>query len=192
MSNKPIKMADNKKDEKPCCKTDQQQATAKPVKATELPTHGNPFPAKDVIQDEEPSMLEVKFRSVRTTIQPYVSPLTSAYERTSEFMSVGIAHSQNAMQRLADNQSSVVKAAIISGAGLLGIGLARRRGIFKKLLFGSVFFGGALVACYPEDAGKRAQMLWYIVQNKLPVLAKQQYEKFSKANTTSDESESKK
>ena len=163
---------------KPCCK-DETGADKKLVKATDLPLHGNPYPPKDTILVEKPTFLETKVASVRQALQPYVSPIGVAYERTNDFVSVGVAHSQSAMQRLAENQSSVVNALIISGSGLLGIALARRRGIFKKLLYGSVFFTGAFVACFPKEAEEKASMLLYIAKNKLPVVAQQQYEKLT-------------
>lgn len=169
----------NDETKKDCCNKDNKSVEKKLVKATELPIHGNPFPPKDVIQVEKPNILEVKIGQVRSVLQPYVSPVASVYEKTSDVLSIGVAHSQSAMQRLAQNQSSVLNAIIISGAGLLGVGLARRRGVFKKLLYGSVFFGGAMAACYPKDAEEKAQLTWYIMKNKLPDVAKQQYEKLT-------------
>jgi len=168
--------------DKECCKDKQQES--KLVKATEIPIHGNPYPPKDVIIDERPGMLELKIRSIRTMVQPYFSPIATAFERTNDFMAIGVAHSQSAMQRLGENQNTIVKSTLISFAGLLGVGLARRRGIFKKLLLGSAFFGGALFACYPEESRDRALVLWYITKNKLPKLAMQQYEKLTKSGTT--------
>lgn len=154
------------------------------VKSTDLPLVGNPYPPKDAIEDAAPGFLETKVRSLRNTLQPFFSPLHSAYESTSDFVSIGVAHSQNAMSRLAENQSSVLNALVISGTGLLGVALARRRGIFKKILFGSVFFTGALVACYPKDAEEKAQLLFYIAKNKLPDAFSQQYAKFVKTSNS--------
>ena len=171
----------HKKDKECCTKENQEK---KLVKATDLPLHGNPYPPKDVVENQEVGMLEAKVRSLRTMLQPYVSPIASAYEKTNDVISIGFAHSQSSLQRLAENQSSVLNAILISSAGLLGFGLARRRGTFKRLLFGSVFFGGAMCACYPKEAEEKAQLLWYIAQNKLPVVAKQQYEKFTQKAVT--------
>lgn len=165
---------------------DQSKNNPNLVKATELPTHGNPRGPKNE-QDQPESGLEVQIRSMRVALAPYLSPIYSAYERTSDFVSIGVAHSQSGIERLAENQSSLVNALIISTSGLLGIALARRRGIFKKLLFGSVFFGGALAACYPKDAGEKAQLMLYIAKNKLPDLAKQQYEKLTPKKESSQQ-----
>lgn len=153
------------------------------VKATELPVHGNPYPPKDQVQNDTPGMLEVKIRSIRTTLQPYFAPVASAYEKTSDILSIGAAHSQSTIQSLAQNQSSVLNALIISGSTLVGIALARRKGVFKKLLFGSVFFSGAYVVCYPKETEETSKMLLYIARNKLPLLAQQQYEKFTKTKS---------
>lgn len=155
------------------------QSGKKLVKATELPIHGNPYPPKDVVQNEDPGFLELKVRSVRTVLQPYVSPFAVVYEKTNDFFSIGVAHSQNAIYRLRESQSSVVNSLIIATAGLIGLGLARKRGIFKKLLYGSVFFGSALVACYPKESEEKGQIAWYIARNKLPGVVQEQYQKLA-------------
>lgn len=149
------------------------------VKVTDLPLLGNPYPPKDVIQDDSPSSLELGVRSMRTTMQPYVVPFSKAYQKTSDILSIGSAHTRSTFQRLAENQSSVLNALVISGAGLLGVTLAMRKGPFKKILYGSVFFGGALAACYPEEVKAKGELAWFIVKNKLPALMAQQYEKLS-------------
>lgn len=154
------------------------------VKATELPITGNPYPPRDVIIEDNPNILELKVRSVRQTIQPYLSPVFSAYGRASDIVATGAAHSRSAIHQLSENRNSLLNALIISGSGLLGIGLARRRGFFKKFLMGSLFFGGAVVACYPKEAEQRAQVLLYIAKNKFPVVAKQQYEKLINLSTS--------
>lgn len=161
------------------------------VKATELPIHGNPYPPKDVVQNEDPGYLELKVRSVRTAIQPYVSPLAVAYERTNDFFSTGVAHSQNAIYRFRENQSSVFNSLIIASAAIVGVGLARKRGVFKKLLYGSVFFTGALVACYPKESEEKAQIAWYIARNKLPGLIQEQVQKVSGKSLSSNDKEEK-
>lgn len=175
--------------EKPCCKENETKEK-KLVKATELPLHGNPFPPKDVIQNEQPGFIETKVGHVRASLQPITSPLASAYEKTSDVLSIGYAHTLSSLDRLADNQNTFVNASIMTAAGLLGFGLARRRGIFKKILFSSVFFAGAAAACYPKDVEEKAQVIWYITKNKLPELAKQQYVKFSQGNNSSQKQES--
>lgn len=172
---------------KPCCKEDKSQEK-KLVKATDLPIHGNPYPPKDIIIEERPSKFETKIRDVRTMLQPYVSPIASTYERTSDVLATGYAHSQSAVHRLSENQSSIVSALIIATSGLVGFGLARKRNFFSKLLFGTLFLGGATVACYPKDAEEKAQLLWYIAKNKLPGVATQQYEKLFKKASAEKES----
>lgn len=168
---------------KPCCKEDGKKAEKKLVKATELPIHGNPFPPKDCVQVETPGMIETKVRAARTTLQPYVSPFATAYQKTSDVISIGVAHSQSTIQRLAESDSSVVNAMIISTSGLLGYALARRGGFIKKILFTSTFFGGAMAVCYPMQAKEQSQIMWYIAKNKLPDAAKQQYEKLIGSKT---------
>lgn len=182
-------MADKAKGDKgvkPCCKED-KPLEKKLVKATDLPIHGNPFPPKDVIIEEKPGMLETKIGSVTTMLGPYVSPIASTWDRTVDVLAIGKAHSQSAFYRLAENQSSLGSAVIIAVSGLLGFGLARKRNIFTKLLFGSAFMGGASVACYPKDAEEKAQLAWYIAKNKLPGLATQQYLKIFKKDLTENE-----
>lgn len=161
---------------KPCCKEDQKQEK-KLVKATELPIHGTPFPPQDVIINERPSILESGVRDLRNSLGNLLSPIAPLYERTNHVVETGYAHTSSLVHRLSESESPVVHAAIITSAGLLGLGLARKRGFLSKLLFGSVFIGGAAAACYPTIVGEKAQLLWYIGKNKLPGVAAQQYEK---------------
>lgn len=160
---------------KPCCKDDTKEPQL--VKATELPIYGNPNPPKDIILEDRPGILETKVAAVRVMMQPIVSPLLLAYEKASDIVDIGVAHSQTSFQRLVENQATLPKATFIAGAGVLGFVLARRRGFFKRILFTSVLFGGAAAACYPNEAWERSQVAWYIAKNKLPVLAMHQYEK---------------
>lgn len=174
---------------KPCCegKTDKKEL----VLATQLPLHGNPYPPKDVIEIDKPSFLELKVKAVRTTIQPYTAPIASAYNKTSDILSIGAAHTQSSLQSLADNQNSFVSALVIAGSGLLGFGVTRRRGILTRLLVTSALVGGATTACYPKEAEEKSQVLWYIAKNKIPVYAKQQYEKLQTAAKGQKDSDSK-
>lgn len=175
--------------EKACCNKENKLEEKKLVKATELPIHGNPFPPKDVIQNEKPGLIETKVRSARASLQPIIAPLASAYEKTNDIISIGYAHSQSSLQRLSENHNTVFKALLISGAGFLGFGLTRRRGIFKRLLLSSIFFTGAAAACYPDDAEQKAQVFWYIAKNKLPEVAKQQYVKLTQGYNSSQNQE---
>lgn len=155
------------------------------VNATELPLHGNPHPPKDIVEVEEPGMLELKVRTLRIALEPYLGPVGTVFTRTKDFMSTGISHTQSTLQGFGLNQESSSNTLIILGSGLLGLAVARRKGTFKRFLIGSLFFSGAYAACYPNDAQKVVQMGWCITKNKLPELAKQQYEKFS-ANKSKD------
>lgn len=169
-------MAD-KKGVPPCCTVNPEEK--KLVRATELPLHGNPNPPRDCITVDRPGVLEQQVRKVRTTLQPYLSPIGTGYERVSDFLAVGVAHSSSAIQRLGENQNSIVNALVIAGSGLFGIGLARKRGIIRKFLYGSVFVTGAIGACYPEQTKISLMKALYIGQNKLPELLRQKYETLS-------------
>lgn len=185
-------MTDNKKDSNTgACPVDKKDGKNKLVKSTELPLLGNPYPPKDVIENETPSSLELTVRSIRTTLQPYMSPICSAYNRTNDFISVGVAHSQGAIANLRENSSGMTGALVVSGAGILGWALARRRGIFKKLLFASILAGGTAGICYPKETKEKVDIVWLIAKNKLPSLLSEQYGNLMKAKpaTTSDGAE---
>jgi hypothetical protein len=109
------------------------------VKISDLPLHGNPYPPKDVIENETPGKLELAVRSVRTTLQPYMSPICTVYQ-------TGAAHTRSALVNLRENPQ-LTNILIVSSSGILGIVLARRKGFVKQLLYGSVFSGGAAAAC---------------------------------------------
>lgn len=140
------------------------------VKISELPLHGNPHPPKEVAKDEPPSFLEQNVTAIRQQVQPYMAPVCRAYAKTSDVLSVGAAHTQSTLENLRENQRTLYNALVISGSTLLGLGLARRRGVFKKLLYTSVFFGASAAVCYPEEAKAKADLVYLIAQNKLPEL----------------------
>lgn len=146
------------------------------VKSTDLPLLGNPYPPKDVIQNDTPSQLELSVASIRRTMQPFMAPVCRAYQKTNDVLSIGVAHSQSAIGNLRENQSSLTNALVISCAGLLGLAVARRRSILKKLLFGSLLAGGATAMCYPNEVKEKADILWLMARSKLPSLVQQQYE----------------
>lgn len=149
----------DKSADKACCDSTEKNL----VKATELPLHGNPYPPKDIVIDEQPGYLEQQV----ATLRRYLAPVGVAYYRSKDILLTGYAHSQSAIHSLGENQNSLVNALVISGSGLFGLALARRKGLFKKLLYGSVFFTGAMAACYREEAQKQAQLASYIIRNKL-------------------------
>lgn len=164
-------------------------AKPKLINASDLPLHGNPYPPKDVIQDESPSSLELTVRSVRTTLQPFMAPFCAAYHKTSDVLAIGAAHTQSTMANLRENQSKFKNGIIIGGAGLFGLVLARRRGIFKKILYGSVFASGAALACYPREVREKAELALFIAKDKLPGLVQQQYAKLSGSSQSKSSSE---
>lgn len=165
------------------CSKENDPKEKKLVKATELPWNWDAStPCQDASSDEQPGLIESKVRSVRASLQQITSPIASAYEKTSDVLSIGYAHSLSSLDRLAGNQNTFAKALFMTTAGLIGFGLARRRGIFKKFLFTSVFFTGAAAGCFPEEVEEKAQVIWYIAKNKLPELAQQQYVKYTQGN----------
>lgn len=186
-------MVDIKSDDKQeaCCKKEQSSQEKKLVKATDLPIYGEPYPPKDVVITDQPGMLESKVATVRNMLQPYVSPIGVAYEKTSDVVSIGIAHSQSSLQRLAENQSIFVNSSIIVGSALLGYTLTRRSGYFKRLGVASVCLTGAFGACYPKETMEKVQVFWYIGKNILPVIARQQYEKLTQNKTQQTNTEPK-
>ena len=174
------------------CPVDKPQ-DAKLVKSGDLPLVGNPYPPKDVIENDNPSLLEIRISSLRTAMQPFMSPLCKAYGRASDFLATGAAHTQSAIQGMSEGSNTVTHAAVATGASLFGLLLARRRGLFVKLITGSTFGGGALAACYPKEAMESAELAWYITKNKLPALVSEQYAKFAdhsaNGKTTTQESD---
>ena len=173
-----------------CTVTTNGDGKSKLVKASDLPLHGNPYPPKDIIQDDTPSSLELTVRSVRTTVQPFMAPFCSAYQKTSDILSIGAAHTRTTIANLQENRGRLKNGLIISGFGLFGLVLARRKGIFKKFLYSSLFMSGAALACYPREVREKTELAFFIAKNRLPPLVQQQYHKITgwKSSTTNQES----
>lgn len=159
---------------KECCKDDPSQ-NVNLVKATELPLHGNPNPPNPATEDK-PGTLEVKVRAARLALKPYLAPVCSIYGKTKDVVSIGMAHSQSTIQTLSENQNGLVHWLVIGGSGLLGLTLAKKRGLFKKTIYTTIFMGAAATACFPEQAKLNGFKAWYIAKNKLPQLVKQKYD----------------
>lgn len=158
-------------------KVSEKESEKKLVKATELPLHGNPYPSKDVVEEERPGMIELKVRSIRTSMEPYMSPVSSAFSKTKDFLSVGISHSQSTIQSLSQNDNDLVKGLLIGSGAVVG-GLLGGRRFFRRIFLGSIFMAGAAAACYPKKAEEGANLAGYIFMNKIPELGKQQYAKY--------------
>lgn len=173
-----IKMS-TKKDDKECCKKEEKIL----VKATDLPRTGNPYPPKDFVLEERPSLLESKITSFRSSIQPFTAPVGSAYNKASDIMATGYAHSSSAIQGLSENQRPIFNGVLIAVAGLIGARIVRRR----KFITGTTFALGTFAALYPREATEKGQMLWYIAKNKLPIVAKEQYDKYFNGNVKNQE-----
>lgn len=162
--------------EKPCCKRD---SNVKPVKATELPIYGNPYPPKDSHEEEKPSSLELKIRCARHMVKPYLDPVLDGISRTSDVFSVGIAHTKSTFDRIGQSQDTTVKSLLIAGGGLFGLLLARRRGIVRKTFYGVLGFGAASVACYPERALEYGNIALFIAKEKLPTIIDSTYNRLA-------------
>jgi len=148
------------------------------VKSTDLPLAGNPYPPKDVIQDEAPGFLEKAIASTRMAVQPFLTPVTAAYDKTSDIVSIGVAHTQSAIQDLSDNQNAVTSGLIISGSTLLGLILSRRKGLFKKTLYATTFFTASAALCYREEAKRNFEIMWVMAKKRFPELSSP-YDKLS-------------
>lgn len=149
------------------------------MRATELPIHGNPYPPKDAIINHTPGFLELKVRAIRTSIQPYTTPIKAAFEKTNDVLAIGASHTQSSLQSLIDNQNAFSSAMLIAASGLLSLTLVRRRGIFTKFIVTSVATAGAAGVCFPNEAREKAELLVYIAKNKLPTFVSEQYKKMT-------------
>lgn len=158
---------------------DKNKDTSKLVKSTDLPLTGNPYPPKDVIQDETPSSLEKAITSARTSMQPVLSPICGAYNKTKDVLATGVAHSQSTFQTMSENQNTLTKGLTVAGSTLFGLLLARRKGFFKKALYMTTFFTAASAICFQDEAKKNLDIAWVMAKNNLPTLASDQYQKLS-------------
>lgn len=86
----------------------------------------------------------------------------------------GYGRVQETYGYVTDEKHTLGKAAFITGGTLLGLTLAIRRSLFKKLLYSAVGFGAAASVCHPEKAKETANVGFYIVVNKLnPIIQEQ-------------------
>lgn len=168
-----------------------EKKDGKLVKSTDLPLLGNPYPPKDVIQNDTPSSLELSIASIRTSIQPFMAPVCKAYQKTSDVLAIGVAHSQSTFATIRESQGSFGKVLFISCSGFLGLAIARRKGIFKKLVLSSLLAGGATTYCYPQDVREKADIIWIMAKNKLPSLKEQYGSLVSGTAKSQDESDKK-
>jgi len=153
---------------KPCCGGKKK---SKAVKPQELPIYGNPNPPQDIILREE-GLIERQVREARLAAASNFAFLGEWADRTIQFVDTGVAHTQSTMHWAANEASTPAKAGVIVGTGLVGMLLASRRGIFKKLLYTSLGVAGGASICYPNEAKESVDIGLYIAKNKGPQLIK--------------------
>lgn len=150
---------------KDCCKDDNsvKEGEKKLVQASQLPISGNPYPSEDNIISDRPGFLEIKIAAARQYCQPLLAPIDAATDKASHIINTGIAHSSSTWNYM--SQDNKIK--FVGAYGLAAIVSLSRKGLLKKLAFGTITLPLATAVCYPAEAQEKSQMLWYIAKNKL-------------------------
>ncbi len=74
---------------------------------------------------------------------------------------------------ISSEANTVPKAVAITTGGLLGLLLASRKGVFKKITYTSVGLTAAAAACHPKQTIELTQLGIYILKTKGPEIVKE-------------------
>ena len=128
-------------------------------KAKELPVY-----KKDeyVTEYDEKSTLPLisEISTVRKKLFEYATYVTMVQEKAVHIYETGVAHSKNTFDYLKDEENKVQRILIIASGGLVGLLFARKRGIFKKVLYTSLGTGITFSAFYPSISKEYALIGW--------------------------------
>lgn len=130
-------------------------------------------PSHELRADESTNQLEDNIRLARHTIADNLSFLVDAYQVSSGYYHHGIGKSKQLYESLTDEKEQTTKILAIASGGLLGLTLSLRKGIFKKLLYTSIFSGSVAAFCYPSKAKEYSDIACYITKNKIPPAVKE-------------------
>lgn len=84
----------------------------------------------------------------------------------------GVGKSKQLYEKLTDEKEQTTKIVAIASGGLLGMALSIRKGLFKKVIYTSVFTGSVAAFCYPKVAKEYFDIGSYIAKNKIPPVVK--------------------
>lgn len=140
---------------------------------------------------------EDQIGSFRRTISDNLSFLGDAFQVGRGYIEHGIDKSKVLYDSLTDEKEQTNKVIAVSSAGLVGLLASYRKGIFKKLIYTSLFSGTVagkmlkllnfsirtlirtyvilfflLAICYPQKAKEYRDVAFYISKNKIPPLVK--------------------
>lgn len=102
-----------------------------------------------------------------------LSFLGDAFEVSKGYYHHGVGKSKQLYESLTDEKEQTTKIIAIASGGLLGMTLSLRKGLFKKLLYTSLFSGSVAAFCYPKYAKEYADIVSYIAKNKVPPVVKE-------------------
>ncbi|XP_015906961.1 MICOS complex subunit MIC27 [Parasteatoda tepidariorum] len=97
---------------------------------------------------------------VRQQLSGLASYLNVFKDQVVHVYETGIAHSQSSYDYLTSEENKTTRILAICSGGLLGLLLARKRGIFKKIIYTSTGTGLVFSAFYPSLAMDYASTGW--------------------------------
>lgn len=128
-------------------------------KARELPLY-----EKDDLSaeyDEGSSLpLVSEISSVRKQISKYTTYFNLFQDRAVHIYETGVAHSKSTLDYLKDEENKVQRAMFIASGGLIGLLYARKRGMFKKVVYTTLGTGFTFSVFYPSVSKEYIQAGW--------------------------------
>ena len=122
--------------------------------------------------ESQSNNLEESLRNARHTVAENLSFVGDAFQVSRGYYEHGIGKSKELYEKLTDEKEQTAKIVAIGTGGLLGMALSMRKGLFKKVLYTSVFAGSVGAFCYPKVAKEYVDIACYITKNKIPPVVK--------------------
>lgn len=137
-----------------------------------MPIYGNPYPVEDI--QPTSSALEEQIRNVRQKTSQQLAFVGDWASTAVKVTDDSVQQLKTTYKSLLDEQNTVGKAAFVTAGGLVGLTLAFRGGVFRKLMYGSIGVGSTAALCYPDKAHDIANLGFYVAINKLNPLIREQ------------------
>lgn len=116
--------------------------------------------------------MEERIRDARRAITSNLSFLDDAFQVSRGYYHHGVGKSKEVYASLIDEKEQTSKVIAIACSGLIGLTVARRKGVFKKLFYTSAFGTAMASFCYPNKAKEYTDIVCFITKNKMAPLVK--------------------
>ncbi|XP_072029949.1 MICOS complex subunit MIC27-like isoform X2 [Amphiura filiformis] len=140
------------------------------VKPKDLPIYAEPESKYEYqLVPPSKSVIEPWVSVVRTQVWKWSDKCQGAIDKTKQAYTTTEKKTKDVVDFIKTEENLAPRAAVIGLAGLTGVVLARKGGLFRKLFYSSTLMAGTASLCYPYQAVRIAKTEWEWVNEKTGV-----------------------